>query len=261
MFFRPVFRKFEKKVMFFMRNYALLVLIAILAALPSFSQVGIGTSNPSPSAMLEVSSTNRGLLLPRLTMQQIRNVVSPVAGLVAYNTDQNKPCYFNGTDWLFYDNTLVLPKPGFYHPMTGGIVIYVDASGVHGIAAATVDVGNGLVQYGCSGTAIPGAQFSAIGTGQSNTNAILASCITPGIGAQLCNDLVLNGFSDWYMPSIDEVTLMYALRDSLPGISTGRYWSSTQVTATMAQIFDFGTGVILFMPPSSGRYVRAVRTF
>jgi hypothetical protein len=244
-----------------MRNIIFLLWMLIMTALPCFAQVGIGTGSPAPSAMLEINSTNKGLLLPRLSMQQIKNIVSPVAGLVAYNTDQNKPCFFNGTAWMHYDNTVVLPTPGIYHPLAGGIVIYVDASGIHGIAAATADVGNGFVPYGCSGTAIPGAQFSAVGTGQSNTNAILASCTTPGIGAQLCNDLVLNGFSDWYMPSIDEVSLMYALRDSLPGISTGRYWSSTQVNATIAQIRDFGTGEILFMPPSSGRYVRAVRTF
>lgn len=244
-----------------MRISTFLVVIPVLSAMPCFAQVGIGTSNPSASAILDINSTNKGLLLPRLNMQQIKSVTSPVAGLTVYNTDQNKPCFFNGMEWLHYDNTLVLPKPGFYHPLAGGIVISVDASGIHGLAAATADVGSAFVPYGCNGTDIPGAQFPAVGTGQSNTNAILANCFTPGIAAQLCNDLVLNGFSDWYLPSIDEVSLMYAKKDSLTGISSGRYWSSTQVNASMAKLLDFSTGEIMNLPPSSGRYVRAIRTF
>lgn len=243
-----------------MRITSFILWIFLSAAMPCIAQVGIGTSNPSSSAMLDISSTSKGLLLPRLNMQQIRAIAAPVAGLTVYNTDQNKPCFFNGTEWLHYDNTLVLPKLGMYHALAGGIVIYLNASGIHGIAAATVDLGS-MIPWGCYNTDIPGAQFSAVGTGQSNTNAILASCTTAGIGAQLCNDFVHNGFSDWYMPSIDEVSLMYALRDSLPALGVGRFWSSTQVNATQAQILDFTTGQILFMPPSSGRYVRAVRSF
>lgn len=243
-----------------MRIASLFILICLLVTQPVFAQVGIGTNNPSASAALDISSTNKGLLLPRLNMQQIKNIASPVAGLTVYNTDQNKPCFFNGTEWLHYDNTPVLPKIGVYHALAGGIVIYLDATGIHGIAAAMVDLGQ-FIPYGCSGTEIPGAQFSAVGTGQSNTNAILTACTTPGIGAQLCNDFVHNGFSDWYMPSFDEVLLMYASRDSLPGLSPGRYWSSTQVNATLAMILDFTNGQIFNMPPSSGRYVRAVRSF
>lgn len=243
-----------------MRITSLLLLICVSLALPSFAQVGIGTSNPSASAALDISSTNKGLLLPRLNMQQIKNIASPVAGLTVYNTDQNKPCFFNGTEWLHYDNTLVLPKIGSYHVLAGGIVIYLDASGIHGIAAATADLGS-FIPYGCSGTEISGAQFSAVGTGQSNTNAILAACTTAGIGAQLCNDFVHNGFSDWYMPSFDEVVLMYQNRDSLPGLGAGRYWSSTQVNANIALILDFTNGQTFNMPPSSSRYVRAVRSF
>lgn len=243
-----------------MRITSLLLLIWVSIAFPCAAQVGIGTNNPSASAALDINSTNKGLLLPRLNMQQIKNIASPVAGLTVYNTDQNKPCFFNGTEWLHYDNTLVLPKLGSYHPLAGGIVIYLDASGIHGIAAATTDLGS-FIPYGCYGTEILGAQFSAVGTGQSNTNAILAACTTAGIGAQLCNDLVQNGFSDWYMPSIDEVYLMYAQRDSLPALGAGRFWSSTQVNGTVALILDFTTGQLFNMPPSSSRYVRAVRSF
>lgn len=50
------------------------------------AQVGIGTSNPSPSAMLEVKSTSKGLLIPRLTTAQRDAISSPERGLIIYNS-------------------------------------------------------------------------------------------------------------------------------------------------------------------------------
>ena len=225
------------------------------------AQVGIGTSNPAASAALDINSTDKGLLPPRLSLIQIKNIVSPQAGLTVYNTDLNKPCFYNGTDWLFYDNSFVLPKLGVYHPLAGGIVIYLDASGLHGLAAAMADLGNCGVTWGCSGLNIPGAQFSAVGTGQSNSNAILANCGTAGIAADLCDDLIQNGFSDWYLPSIDELAFVYARIDSLPGITFGRYWSSTQLNATTVRLIDFSTGQPITISSSSARCVRPIRTF
>lgn len=60
-----------------------------LAFLPVYSQaqsVGIGTTTPHPSAALEVSSNNQGLLLPRLTDAQMRSVTNPQQGLLVFNT-------------------------------------------------------------------------------------------------------------------------------------------------------------------------------
>jgi len=55
--------------------------------------VGIGTSTPSASAALEVSSTSQGLLVPRLTTVQRVGIISPANGLYVYDTDVN--CFFS----------------------------------------------------------------------------------------------------------------------------------------------------------------------
>ncbi len=55
-------------------------------------------SAPDPSAMLEVKSTTKGLLLPRMTSAQIEQIL-PVAGLMVYNTTTNTVDYHNGTNW------------------------------------------------------------------------------------------------------------------------------------------------------------------
>jgi hypothetical protein len=59
--------------------------------------VGIGT--PTPSAKLEISSITQGFLPPRMTTTQRDAIVSPVAGLVIYNTTTNVLNFYNGTTW------------------------------------------------------------------------------------------------------------------------------------------------------------------
>ena len=241
-----------------MRSLILLLFFGIPSLLAA--QVGIGTSSPASSSALDVSSDTRGFLPPRMTLLQIKNIVAPVAGLMVFNLDQNRPCYFSGTKWLYFDSTIVLPELGKFFQPAGGIVILIDGTGSHGLAAATLDQST-FAPYGCYNTAIPGAQFTAVGTGNSNTTAILSFCSTAGIAAKLCRDLVLNGFNDWYLPSRDELALVYTYRVVLGMTGGGYYWSSTNISATQSSLIDFATGSTIALPQSSGRYVRAIRSF
>lgn len=60
-------------------------------------KLGIGTS--TPQAILDISSTTDGILLPRLTTTQISAISSPTTGLTVYNTTLNQLCFYNGTAW------------------------------------------------------------------------------------------------------------------------------------------------------------------
>src|SRR5688572_14240082 len=63
-------------------------------------KVGIGTSNPNPSAALEINSSARGLLIPRMTQTQRNSIISPATGLMIYQTDNSQGFYFyNGSAW------------------------------------------------------------------------------------------------------------------------------------------------------------------
>ena len=131
----------------------------------------------------------------------------------------------------------------------GGIVAYLlqagdpgyDASVQHGLIAAPSD--QGFVQWGCYGTAISGADGTAIGTGNQNTIDIMNGCATAGIAARLCGDLVLGGYSDWYLPSKDELNKLRLNRVAIGGFATNVYWSSTEGgnSVAWAQLFDLGT--------------------
>ena len=79
------------------RQFFVLGFILIIPNLCVFSQVGITTdgSLPDNSAMLEVKSTTKGLLLPRMTQAQRNAIASPAAGLMIYQTDNTPGFYYN----------------------------------------------------------------------------------------------------------------------------------------------------------------------
>ncbi len=80
----------------------------------------------------------------------------------------------------------------------GGIVFYLNDN-YGGLVCAETDQSTGA-EWGCYGTTIGGTNIG-VGTGEANTIAIVNACNTTGIAAQICYDLVLNNYSDWFLPS------------------------------------------------------------
>ena len=135
-----------------------------------------------------------------------------------------------------------------------------DANVQHGLVITTGDTALN-VTWGCQGTSI--STGGAIGDGQSNTTNIVNGCATPNIAARICNDLVENGYSDWYLPSIGELNSIYPNRGLL-GMTTGEYWSSSQSDANNAWERDFvGSDYpeTRLKGSTSDKRVRAVRSF
>jgi hypothetical protein len=161
----------------------------------------------------------------------------------------------------------------------GGKVAYIlqagdpgyDASVQHGLIAAPSDnvKDNGLdAIWGCQGTAV--ATASAIGSGAQNTINILTVCNQQHIAARLCGDLVLGGYSDWYLPSKDELNKLYINRIAIGGFQNLWYWSSSQSSQytpavnshnAWKQNFSTGAQVDSFGKNGSFSPSRAVRSF
>jgi hypothetical protein len=143
----------------------------------------------------------------------------------------------------------------------GGIIFYLDGSG-GGLIAAPTDQSAGA-QWGCYGTTISGADGTAIGTGAQNTIDIETGCTTQITAAEICSNLQLAGYTDWYLPSKDELDMMYVNlhMQGLGGFSISSYWSSTEYNNVYAwkQIFSNGWQDP-FIKSFSG-FVRAVRAF
>lgn len=151
----------------------------------------------------------------------------------------------------------------------GGIVAYTFKPGdpgyvageVHGLIAAPYDQGTAI--WGCGGINIAGASGKAIGTGKQNTIDIINGCNTVGIAARLCDELTLGGYSDWYLPSIDELTKIlsntYPNKTFFVGVNNqyNTYISSSQTQ--LGTTYAYGEEGLTYKDiPLS---VRAFRTF
>jgi hypothetical protein len=327
-----------------MKKTILLFLLIILCNGFVKAQIGIGTSSPNAKAALEVYSTSKGFLPPRLTYAEKIAITSPPAGLVLWcsNCGANGELQvYNGTEWVnmvgstasnalpslaattaaasiagttatsggnvtndggstvsargicwsntsnpttanskttesgttgsFSSNLTGLNVSTTYYvrayatnavgtaygseisfttssisigdPYQGGIVAYIltvgdpgyDAGVQHGLIATTADKTAAI--WGCSGTSITTSE--AIGSGNSNTTAIITTCTTAGIAAKVCADLVEGGYSDWYLPSRNELTKLYTNKTSIGGFADAVYLSSTHSNATAAIVRDF----------------------
>lgn len=78
-----------------MKKLLLLLLMCVGVFKTSYSQVGIGTINPNPSSQLDISSTTKGMLAPRVTTAQKMAIASPAQGLLVYDTDENAFYYYD----------------------------------------------------------------------------------------------------------------------------------------------------------------------
>ena len=154
---------------------------------------------------------------------------------------------------------------GIGSPYQGGIIFYLDGNG-GGLIAAPTDQSTGA-EWGCSGIAIPGADGTAIGTGSQNTVDIEAGCATAGTAADICANLTLGGYSDWFLPSKDELHEMYLnigqgnALGNIGGFENFDYWSSEEAGLTVAWVRDFSNGGQGANVKGSNYYVRAVRAF
>ncbi|NQX86321.1 MAG: hypothetical protein HRT67_10535 [Flavobacteriaceae bacterium] len=80
-----------------MKHFFTLTFLWLSFTQTAFTQVGIGTTTPDDSAILEINSSNSGLLLPRLSNAERNAITNPAHGLIIYNTDAGKLQYNSNT--------------------------------------------------------------------------------------------------------------------------------------------------------------------
>jgi len=89
-----------------MKNSITLLLLTFILQLSLIvsAQIGVNSdgSQPDPSAMLDVKSTQSGMLLPRMTNTQMNSIMNPANGLFVYLTDENNFYYYDGTSWKLF---------------------------------------------------------------------------------------------------------------------------------------------------------------
>jgi hypothetical protein len=147
----------------------------------------------------------------------------------------------------------------------GGIVFYVDETGQHGLVAATEDLVG--FEWGCYGSSINGADDSAIGTGLQNTLDIVSGCSETPIAASEALALSINGYTDWYLPSKDELIEMYNIigyggdNGNVGNFQNSWYWSSSEYLNYFAWGVSFGDGYAAGGNKDGTYRVRVIRAF
>ena len=207
-----------------MNKYVFKYLGCLFFSYFSFAQVGIGTKNPAPSAALDVTSTTKGFLPPRLTTAQRDAITSPAHGLTIYNTSANCLQLWNGSGWFNLCTKTIDP---FISSLTCASVVYsplpvvrgleyagtatvpytignggayaagtpIASTGVTGLTATlvagTLNNGNGNLTYTISGVPDPNTAGSAIfsisfGTASCNITVPITNCVS---NVTVINDL------------------------------------------------------------------------
>lgn len=269
------------------------------------SNIRVGTATPTASAIFEMSSTTQGFLPPRMTSSQIKAINNPAPGLMVWCTD----CVDLSSNGDLLDGRLAvyhtINGAGNYEGWTGinGQIIQSliplrigDTYG-GGILAYFLQVGDPgydpNVQHGLimssseiafnAGTGTPwdpnqiytsiGSNGTAIGTGMSNTTSIIAAIGNSGFyAAKEARDYNGGGYSDWFLPSLDELTAIFESHrnntrlQSAVGWFVPVHWTSSQLNANNAFIIRYSgpsqqVSTEDWPKSTPGFPIRAIRTF
>ncbi len=205
-----------------------------------------------------------------------------VDGTFPNGADAGEMMYWDGTNWLAVTPPTASAAFKFINGAPtwvedaqigdfrdGGIVFWVDATGQQGLVCAVSDQSTGIQWFNGSFTTT-GAIGTAIGTGASNTGLIISNQGSGSYAAQVCNDLSLNNYYDWYLPSNEELNKMFVNKAAIDATAIANggsafanyyYWSSTEFDSNFEWAQLFFTGPQANVGKDFYFNVRAVRSF
>lgn len=156
----------------------------------------------------------------------------------------------------------------------GGVIfsLWKDTSDIeHGLIVSLNDQSTSQVWSNVT-TILIGNSAQSTWNGLSNSNSIINQLGHSSSASNICRNLTTAGYNDWYLPSIDELSLLWNVRfninKALSNIGgstqlpiTAFYWSSTEHNPQYAWLFYFFDGDPGYSLKSEQKYVRAIRSF
>lgn len=160
--------------------------------------------------------------------------------------------------------TIITSEYSIGQEFEGGKIFYIDNTGLHGLIAATTDQSTGIPWAYVTNSPVPDGTSNDIGTGSVNTDHIITQNSSQGTqyAASLARAYNGGGYSDWYLPSKDELDQMYLERASIGVFPGDHYWSSSEDGAwSTACLMYWTAGVSSSVTKSTTSSVRAIRSF
>jgi len=249
------------------------------------AQVGINTTTPDASAILDISASDKGILTPRMALTSTlveAPVTNPAMGLLIFNTatagigdSAVTPGFYywddDQSEWMRFTSG---EQANHYvgELYGGGIIFYVYENGTHGLISSFDDLDGGSgAAWGPNYTDIDSESWW---DGATNTATCVGVGALPTDAVSLCDDYSYGGFTDWYLPSIGELKaledaayVLFKVLDSDGDPTTNapdyesEYWSSTTKDNIEAYYFKFTNTHTEKELRTENFKVRAVRSF
>lgn len=187
-----------------LKTYITSILLLIIAS--SYAQVGIGTASPDASSMLDITSPNSGLLIPRVPLTSVSDITTiptPLTSLLVYNSGfvPNGYYYFNGTAWVqlatvnntywsLTGNTGTVPATNFFGTIDDKDIVFKRFNARAGYIGdayfnpSTFDSNNGNTSFGANSLTNPTIN---IGTQTGVRNTAFGVNVMPGLTTGIRN--------------------------------------------------------------------------
>lgn len=204
-----------------MKILCIFSLLLLLTSSARAQAIGVGTNSPASSSVLDVTSTNKGMLIPRMASAQRAAIASPVLGLLVFDTDTKTMWTYDGTAWknLYTSGGLVLPF------------------------ASTVNLGISAFNVGNQGlgAAIEGSSSAEFGTGMTAKATGAGSwglyAFTNGSGAKSINAFADNGTAiHGENNNVNNTNTLFTLQNRGIGKTATFQLTSSNSTAVNVQI-------------------------
>lgn len=223
----------------------------------------IGSTNEEPdsSAILELESTTKGFLPPRMTEEEILAIENPAEGLMVYSTTEHVPLYFDNVWKDFGGNPRIFQQGDFRF---GGIILSVNHFGEVIVLDTSFLYSPDTVAWGCDGVDIPLIEDLYNGPynlGATNSQIISDSCGTTATATNIALNHVVESdgvvYNDWHLPTLvsgNYLIPQYANSSSI------EYWLAHQEDANNAVITDEYSQTFS-EPKTSEKRLILIRTF
>lgn len=189
-----------------MKKFATILFTLLLLKAPAQQSVGIGTVSPNASAALDISSINKGMLVPRMTTAQRNAILSPLKGLLVFDTEYNSYWHHTGAGWKEIAGNAYNADSTLIYGQQGGII------------NSTNLTANGQILSGNSGFLFDSGGPS----GNYGNNETLMASVLPGLD-QLGLNVTVTSLSLESPHDSLVIRDSYGNRYMLTGNTTGSY--------------------------------------